>query len=191
MKKLVLAILICFVCFSINAQSHLTFKGLPILGDANEFALKLKDKGYTIVDSSDNFNFLTGTFAGHENVTIAVVGTPKTNTVYKVCVIFEKETDSFSKLETQYKSLLNSYIDKYGKPEKSYDFFMSPYYKGDGYELQAVKKDKCRYISFFSVENGHLIIEIAKTQNVMVTYEDLDGASLCSKEKELIINDDI
>ena len=190
MKKIVLDIIFCCVCLSINAQSHLTFKGIPIVGDANEFALKLRDKGYTLIDSNDNFYFFVGTFAGHENVTIAVVGTPKTNTVYKVSVFFEK-SESFSSLEIQYKSLLKSYIDKYGKPESSYDFFLDPYYKGDGFELQALKNDKCRYASFFSVDNGHLIVEIAKTQNVMVTYEDLEGAQLFTKERSMIISDDI
>ena len=93
--------------------------------------------------------FLTGSFAGFDNVTIAVLGTPQTNTAYKVAVFFE-EKETFSSLETQYRSLLKSYSDKYGNPEKSYDFFIDPYYKGDGYELQALRNDKCRYISFFT-----------------------------------------
>lgn len=170
---------------------HFTFKGIPIMGATKDFASKLRDKGYTMADSSDdNIIFLSGAFAGYDDVTIAVVGTPKSNTVYKVVVFFGKK-DSFSSLETQYNSLLKSYTDKYGKPEESYSFFSSPYYKGDGFELQALKKEKCNYISFFSVDNGHLIIEISKTQQVSVTYEDIEGDVILKREKKMIINDDI
>lgn len=190
MKKLFFLVFAFVFCSLLNAQSHLTFKGIPIVGDANEFALKLKDKGYTVLNSSDNIYFLTGSFAGYDNVTIAVVGTPKTNTAYRVSVFFGKK-DTFTSLERQYRSLLDSYSKKYGNPEKSYDFFIDPYYKGDGYELQALKNDKCRYVSFFTVDKGHLSIEIAKMQEVMVTYEDMEGGLLYTKEKNMIVNDDI
>ena len=190
MKRKLLLLSIFSFCLSLGAQEHLRFKGIPIMGNVSEFALKLKNIGYTLLDSSDNMYFLTGSFAGFDNVTIAVVGTPKTNTAYKVAVFFE-EKETFSSLETQYRSLLKSYSDKYGNPEKSYDFFIDPYYKGDGYEMQALRKDKCRYISFFTIDRGYLTVEISKMQKVVVNYEDLEGSNIFTKERNSIVNDDI
>lgn len=190
MKRKLLLLSIFIFCLSLGAQEHLRFKGIPIMGNVSEFALKLKNIGYTLLDSSDNMYFLTGSFAGFDNVTIAVLGTPQTNTAYKVAVFFE-EKETFSSLETQYRSLLKSYSDKYGNPEKSYDFFIDPYYKGDGYELQALRNDKCRYISFFTIDKGYLSVEISKMQKVVVYYEDLEGSNIFTKERNSIVNDDI
>lgn len=191
MKKTILLMLICFVVLICNAQSnHLSFKGIPIEGTVSDFSTKLAAQNYRVLESNENTCFLIGNFAGCDDVTIAVVGTPKTNIVYRITVFFDKR-DSFSSLNVQYESFVKRYTDKYGKPEQSYSFFLDPYYKGDGYELQALRQNKCRYISFFDVSNGHISIEISKLQKVVVNYEDLIGVKLYNEEKDKIVDNDI
>ena len=70
MKRKLLLLSIFIFCLSLGAQEHLRFKGIPIMGNVSEFALKLKNIGYTLLDSSDNMYFLTGSFAGFDNVNL-------------------------------------------------------------------------------------------------------------------------
>lgn len=62
--------------------------------------------------------------------------------------------------------------------DKDYEFFVSPYDDGDGYEMKAVAIDKCRYISFFLARGGHIVVQIDKTVRVKVIYEDRENIKI-------------
>ena len=75
--------------------------------------------------------------------------------------------------------------------DRDYEFFSSPYEDGDGYEMRAVTRDKCKYISFFFAMGGHITIEIDQTAQLKVTYEDRENIKKAQYELEQNAIDDI
>lgn len=189
MKKNVLILLLTlYSCFTM-AQGHLEFKGIPIDGKVNEFVNKLKENGY-VQTYQDGYNFiLKGEFTG-KKASIIVLGTKKTGTVWKVAVNFEKST-SWNSLKSDYEEYKKLFVQKYGAPTNDYHFFSKPYYEGDGYELQALRKEKCYYVSFFKTENGMLSVKLSKTENLSLEYEDSTNAVLQKEENETSIINEI
>ena len=61
MKHILLSLLFC-VTFYVNAQDHLTFKGIPIEGSMTTFCQKLKSKGFTQMGKDKNITLFTGDF---------------------------------------------------------------------------------------------------------------------------------
>jgi hypothetical protein len=66
-------------------------------------------------------------------------------------------------------------VQKYGKPDQSYDFFESPYYEGDGYEDQAISVGKGHFLAFWGESTpgaGNVMdVAISKKLVVNVSYE--------------------
>ena len=105
MKRFVFLFLFMAVATIMMAQEHLEFKGISINGSTSDFVSKLKGKGFTQVYNS-GFNYaLEGKFT-EQSVTVYVLGSVKTGTVWKVAVQFEKETSWYS-IKSQY----NKYVE--------------------------------------------------------------------------------
>ena len=193
MKKIIAIItLFLLTCYAVNAQEHLKFKGIPIDGDSKAFVQKLKEAGY-VQDSSGDVVYYKGTFAGLKDCSIMVKTTPKSNIVCSIMVLTDDVT-SWYDLKGLYNKLKDSYSAKY-ELDASYDFFSSPYYEGDGYEIQAVKLDKCHYMSFFNASGGKIVVKISAVSSskgyVVIIYEDTINTNLSDKEKEQTVFDDI
>ena len=201
MKKLILTLFAIVLAVSAFAQDqHLKFKGIPIDGTLTNYVKALKNAGYEFICQSpdDSGAALSGTFT-NKDVTILVVTTPKTKTVWKVVVFFEDQNDWYS-LKSDYKDLKASLTSKYGQPDPVFEFFSSPYEEGDGYEMTAIWSDKCNYISFFAVNTdsgnslGEITVEIAKNETkgrIALSYEDAANTTLMKSEKEAIVYDDL
>ena len=59
----------------------------------------------------------------------------------------------------------------------------SRYYVGDGFEMQAVEKEKCRFMSFWSnIGGASYSVEITKYKQVKITYENDELFRLKDKE---------
>lgn len=188
MNKFISAILLLTMAFIANAQNdHLTFKGIEIDGEVSEFVKKLEAKGYTTFVEIDKAAILTGEFAG-ENAKIFVLG-GKDEKVWKIAVHFEKKS-TWNDLKLSYISYKEALTKKYGEGE-SYEFFKPPYYEGDGYELSALKLDKCTYLTYFRTKNGSIGVEIATDNYVEITYEDKENVKLHKKKKEQMKYDDL
>lgn len=193
MKKLIVSFLMLFVFVSVRleAQEHMMFMKTPIDGTITEFASKMKAKGFVQIVESENFITMKGEFMDEE-CNIHIVGTKKTNIVYMVSVVFDRDYTSWYSLKSDYNDIRDSYIDKYGKPTKDYHFFSSPYYEGDGYEMQAVELDKCRYMSCWqNIEDGLIMISINEEAQVEIRYEDKVNTKKKEIEKRAQINEDI
>lgn len=140
MRKTLLALfLMFFVAFSVNAQEHMKFMGIPIDGTQNEFGVKLIAKGFVKKGIDGNIHSFKGRFTG-KDVDVYVLATEKTKVVWKVVVFFEKET-SWSSIKTMFNDYKVMLTEKYGKPSDDFHFFVKPYYEGDGYEMQALRME--------------------------------------------------
>lgn len=190
MKKVLLSIVLVMTSLVCIAQvDHMSFKGVPINGKLNSFVSKLEAQGFSVEYKQDDAAVLSGEFAGKSDCTIMVISTKVSNIVWKVVVQFPEKTSWYS-LKGEYNSFKESYTKKYGEPT-SYEFFSSPYYEGDGYELQALKSEKCMWASYFSTSQGTIILELTDGKCTQVVYEDGINVKIFQKEKKQIVSEDI
>ncbi|MBR5886534.1 MAG: hypothetical protein IKY93_07785, partial [Alistipes sp.] len=63
--------------------------------------------------------------------------------------------------------------------------FMSPYEEGDGYEMTAVRNDKCLYCTIYELQNGKILLTINDVYNgaVLLYYTDKINGNLADREK--------
>jgi len=181
MKKIFAILLI----LSANASAQ-SFDGVLLDGPFNNAVAKFQAKGYKLQSYIGTGAIMKGTIS-NESVELHVLKTPKTNIVWKVAVSFPTRT-SWSDLNADYEKYFTIIRNKYGHPETTYSFFMSPYEAGDGYEMTAVRTDHCRYISFWDVTDMSIFIEITKWAQVSVHYESMKNVELKKKEEEQINN---
>lgn len=175
--------------FSQENVQHLQFMDIPIDGKIDEFAKRLQNKGFVVKEKTEHGIQMSGSFAGQSDVELYVLTTKKTHVVFKVVVYFPKQL-SWNGIERDYEYYKDLFTKKYGIPE-AYEFFKSPYYKGDGYEMSAIKLEKCVYLSFFKLQYGSVVLEISKYQQLRIAYEDKENVSLAEKEKNESIMSDI
>lgn len=188
MKKLALLFVAMLMSATFFAQEHLDFRGVPIDGHIDNFVSKMEGLGYTLDNKSDKSAKMSGQFTGR-NVELWIFYTRKTHTVWKVVMYFDES--SWSSLKSDYFEYKKLYTQKYGKPSSSYEFFSKPYYEGDGYELQALKKEKCHYLSIYKLETGSISIQISEFEQLKLAYEDGINADLMTEEKNSSALDEI
>lgn len=71
--RLLLLLLFAPISMFLAAQTdnpHLTFKGIPIDGNLSSFVSKLKAKGFTMLNSSNDLHVLSGEFASYKDCTV-------------------------------------------------------------------------------------------------------------------------
>lgn len=196
MKKGFITLLFLSLLLSLSAQEHLTFKGYPIDGNITQFVSALKQQGYKVVYTNDAGDacILNGTFAGYNNCDIFVLSTENSHTVWKVVAKLPTQT-SWYDLKARYNDYKESLTKKYGKPSNDFQYFSSPYYEGDGYEFQALSKDKCTFSAYYDLNEGTIAISIdSKKHNsgcVSIGYEDKINAELRKNDKQKNMSDDL
>lgn len=192
MKKVLFLLIGFVITLSSFAQEsqHLEFKGIPLDGKLSDFVSKLSNEGFAFKEyARDYVAVMEGNFAGNY-ATIYILATPKSKTVWKVTVNYNKK-ESWSSLKSDYSDMKGLYTKKYGDPETHYEFFSKPYYEGDGYELQALRKEKCHYISFYKLSLGAATVEISQFCHIQISYEDKINYELKKKEEESEALEDI
>lgn len=195
MKKLLLALflLISMLSMAQNQESletveqHLTFKGIPIDGTLQDVVSKLESKNFILKKQYDTVAVMEGTFA-NEGCNILLSTTPKSKKVYTILVMF-KESDSWYSLKSDYNELKEQLKQKYKVKPDVTETFYDPYYEGDGYELQALRKSKGFYISTFKLENGEIGLYIAS--EVRLQYTDKINSEINECEENSKTYDDL
>lgn len=162
--------------------------GIDVNGKYESFKDSLEAKGFVYTNSYETLHTFYGKFA-NEIVTLNVLASPRTQTVCKVIVLFPTK-EEWGELKEDYFAKKEMYKSKYPL-DKEFEFFLSPYEDGDGYEMRAVKRDKCRYITFFFAMGGHIAVEINKSAQVKIVYEDRENIKVAKNELEQTALDDI
>ena len=189
-KKIAVILSMFLFCIqSLSAQTeHIKFMGIPITGSPIQMGEKLKAKGFVFKQKiDDDIREYSGTFAGSK-VVVNIVST--SNIVWKILVEYPK-VSSFSRLETDYEEMVAQFTKKYGEPTEHFEFFSKPYYKGDGYEMQALRLDKCFYTSYWEKEIGTICVEMSKRGSLWIGYEDKVGVKETEQKVDKQIQDDI
>ena len=194
MKRIVSILLLGLMsCFLLNGQGHLKVKNIPIEGSATSFISKLKAAGLKHYSGSGVDEILTGTFAGMSDCYFVFAASDKTKTIFRVGIMTDSAV-SWSSLKSKYNRIKEDYAKKY--PEyNSYEFFEDPYYAGDGYELQALRKEKCTYATFYHTPEGSITVEMKASSYsegyVVITYEDNLSYEKAKSERGETVSDDI
>ena len=174
-KKVLATALLCIFCICAFAQEHASFKGITLDQSVNSFNEELKKIGYRYSDKSEFQNFdvfeFKGNFAGMSDCEIWVYGMKNNGIVFKVIVVSDDYEQWYS-IKTQYNTIKNAMTDKYGKPENDFHFFSSPYYEGDGYEMSALKQDKCTYAAYWHINGNTIVVRMHKSKCIHIVYQD-------------------
>ena len=189
MKKIALLFVAMLMSTTFFAQDHFGFKGVAIDGNIEEFVSLMAKEGFKIDKKANNIVTMTGEFT-KKNVTLQILSTPQSNTVWKVSVIFE-EGVTWSSLKSAYNEYQELYTKKYGKPQSHVENFADPFREGDGNELQALRDRKCNYSTIYHLSTGTINIELDKSEALKISYEDSFNAQLKDTEKITSILDEI
>ena len=190
MKKIATTLTLLVLCImSALAQSeHFKFMGIPITGTPIQMGEKLKAKGFVFKEKlDDEIRQYSGTFAGSK-VLVDVIS--KSNVVWKILVEYPK-CSSFNRLESDYEDMVEQYSKKYGEPSNHIEYFKDPYYKGDGYEMQALELEKCSYISVWYTDLGYIVIRLSQYGQLWISYEDKVGTEKKQEKQDQQIQNDI
>lgn len=181
MKKLILIGMTLLMTAVSSAQ---TFAGIALSGNVDVFRQKLTTKGFTYSKTIDNGFLYTGKIA-NEKVDVYIVHTRKSRYVAKVVVYFP-ENFTFQRLITNYEEKKAVLVSKYGEPSDCFDYFTSPYYDGDGYELQAVSSGNYTRFCVWT-EGDHSafpkLIQVSRTNCIMIMYENTENMEIKTAEE--------
>ena len=174
---------------SVNiSHKYLEFKNTPINGTLTEMVKKMQNLGYKLEESEGYVAIMEGEFA-NESCEIVLYASSKTKTMHSIIVNFGEQNSWYS-LKSKYKKLKEQLTNKYKISPKSTEYFADPYYEGDGYEMQALKKEKCFYFSTFNFNNGKIGLYIIGNK-VQLLYQDSKGKSINEKEENANAYDDL
>lgn len=179
MKKFIYTIALVIAMQVAYSQS---FNGVPISGDLPTAISRFKAKGFIVKKLYDNSVIMQGTLSNNQ-VDLFIFTTPKSKQIFKIALYFPKKI-SWLSLKEEYDKYKDILTQKYGEPSNEYDFFSKPYYLGDGYELQAVRMEKCTYATYWMDKDGmNISVEISKYEQVNMVYENIKNVELKQKEQ--------
>lgn len=190
MKRLILCFaMIMMVISDTCAERHMTFLGLPIDGTIYEFKDLMVDKGYRFLEERDQFCFLEGMFTG-KDVTLVLVGTPLTKTIWKVLVKFKKEI-YWADLKMSFLEYEDLYKKKYGEPTEKCETILPPHKEYiDDWEL-ALKNGLIEYHSIWDYAYGSIVLRISPFGTLQIFYQDELNDQKFQKESEMRNLDEI
>ena len=138
---------------------HLTFKGIPIDGNVEEFRDRLAETGYGVVCSDRSITLLEGRFAGYEGC--SVILPPTGRAVEHVFVTFP-ECESWSDVFSNYIQIKKMLTSKYGDPSKCTEEFQAGFDPEGEYEKTlCMKLKKYDYSTLYKVRQGYILLNIA------------------------------
>jgi hypothetical protein len=184
MKNLITTIVLAISILSASAQS---FDGVPIEGDLPTAVARFKAKGYTIDKYFERGVQMKGRVANND-IQLFIFTTPISKKIFKISAYLDTETSWYS-LKATYDRMLEKLETKYGTPDEKKAEFITPYYYGDGYELQAVTLEKTSFYAYwFKRDNLSLGVEISKYKQVKLTYENDRMMDIKDAEQQKIDN---
>ena len=142
------------------AETHLSFKGVPIDGPLSDYVHKMKAGGFSYLGTQDDGTaVLQGDFAGYKGCTIGVSTLNNADVVNSISVIFPEQRD-WSPLEENYQTLKEMLTEKYGQPAECIEKF-GGYGKASDNQDKYLRlmSDECTYVVTF--ENTKGIIQLS------------------------------
>ena len=137
-----------------------SFMGITIDGTQSAVKSKLLQKGFKLLSSSENSNFYSGKI-NNEDIKIMVRNTVNSKKVYSFFINFDKEIDSWNKLESEFENKNIILKNKYGEPlteERKYEY---PFDENDELHLLALESGKLTYLNLWNEVGENKLLKIA------------------------------
>lgn len=170
MKKLIFSLFLASVmvatAFAQEESEHLTFKGIPINGTLSEYVAKMKQAGFTYVDTRDGMAMLQGEFAGFKGCIVGVNTFKPHNKVNAVVVIFP-EQDNWGDLESDYNHLKSMLTEKYGEPSECVEEFQGSEPADNSSKFFRLKLNECTWYTTYSTPKGKIQLSIENQGVIM------------------------
>lgn len=165
MKRVFSLLLFVFLTMSVVAQQRMNFLGQPLGCSLATFKQRMVTKGYKYKGEVEtNIHYFDGVFGG-DDVTVGACVTPKSNTVFEIAVVYIKYKSYSPKidLENKKKSLIRSFVKKYGDYDSEDDVYTG-----------------------WSFDYGYIVIELDYNRNTPLTiwYNDYLAEEKYKREQE-------
>ena len=134
--------------------------------DSVKAALQREGIAYVATDSLGDLTFAGKVFQRD----VAVIASMQGGGVARIVIGFQRAPKSLLPL---YRAVKRELISKYGKPAKSTELFLPPYYEGDGNEDGAFLTKKAVFLTRWKsgATNDRLSLLVDERPGVMVVYE--------------------
>ena len=166
MKHYILIISLLLYSLISGAQehsTHLKFKGIPIDGNYKEFAKKLVQKDFEVIESTNDGIALRGNFMAIPGTMVIVYPDPTSKAVSIVAAMIEVE-DKWPALNSKYHEVVDTYKQKYGEPTEQVEEFAEETRDYDSWKLMRVRDSQCNYLTKWTIDGGEIIIKLAYFQ---------------------------
>lgn len=168
--KLFVNLPLVFICTmailigSAHAEAPMNFADIPWGSSQQEVTKKFKSLGFKAgpPDKDNDIRYDGGTLIGTKAIAFAFFSDAK---LAKITIALLPQNHKSISTYEEMKEIL---IKKYGPPDVNFEEFQSPYYKGDGYEEQAIRLGKG---TFFSSWKSRVAVTINENLAVAIMYE--------------------
>lgn len=183
MKRVVLLLVFLAINVFAMAQDTIKIKGVPVQSKFNTFVREIKNKGFEAVFENDECIVLNGKFIDED---CSLIIQNSGGNISNIIIVIKKDYSMWSSMKGKYEDIVELFTKKFGKPGNVVERYESPFEKGDGYEMTALKSGKLVCASYFYI--GDYIISIGTTKecNIMIGYT---NKKMLDNKQEQRIND--
>lgn len=164
MRKLFAGLLL-LIALPVLAQDKATpsFADIPWTATADQVVRQLEAKGFTASRDKDGDIEFKGTILSNKAIGLVYLS-PRGLPVKMAVRLVTRDEEAL----TAYRIMAQALRDKYGAPTRDIEQYGSPYYKGDGYETQAIRMDKALVAMAWG---DSLMLRIHRSLTVETIYE--------------------
>jgi hypothetical protein len=180
-------IMVCSLSLYAQGKDTLTgFYNFDWSTDITAIKQGLSTRGVKKVLQDDNSGYVILSTFGGKDATIAFF--LNDGKMYQGAVVYDYINNMAISTYTTIKSQL---ISKYGTPDEENENYYSPYYKGDGYEEQAIRLNKALISSIWKfVDGNEITVFIAKDLTTILLYSNTKlSKEIENKQDEANLND--
>lgn len=164
MKKLLMLFAMMLIISTAKAQdeqpvkpdevTHMSFMGIPMDCDAETFSKRLvKEKGLVRGNFADTDRpTLKGTFSGYKDC-FFIIGADDGDNVSNVGIIMPMQ-ETFSLLKSQYQTMKNRLMTKYGKPDTEVEGFRDYEPSSDYGRMRELREGNAKFECSFLFKEG-------------------------------------
>lgn len=187
MKQILFIAAIILQSVFTNAQSY---NGIKVGQGLEVTKAAVLAKGFKFIKKNTDNSYTYQKLINGQLITLHIVATPYSKIVWKFLVYVDENTSWFDS-KRSYANMVDILSKKYGKSTGSLMDWESPYYEGDGYEIQAMYYDKCTLLTFFEDNEGNFItldldaFTIGKS-TLMIHYENKKAQEIKDRETDRV-----
>lgn len=183
MKRIILIVSLLITSALIYAQSY---NGIAVGNSLSVTKSQILAKGFRYEKSQTSTSQTYYKYVDGQKVILSIVYTPYTKIVWKFLVEVDHATSWMSAKEKylRYTEILSA---RYGDHTSGDVTFESPYYDGDGYEIQALYLDKAEVYSVFETQGGIVMLTLDAwekgTAVILLHYQNARASEINKNEQ--------